>query len=44
MIRKQNYNTDIDMLFSVQKDDVVKIFYTASGATSYFRFIYAEGE
>lgn len=44
MIRKQNYNTDLDMLFSVQKGDVVRIFYTASGTTNYFRFIYAEGE
>ena len=27
-----------------RKGDVVKITYTASGATNYFRFIYAEGE
>lgn len=31
-------------LFPVQKDDVISVAYTVSGATSTFRFIYAEGE
>lgn len=31
-------------IFPVSKGDVVLISYTASGATSYFRFIYAQGE
>ena len=31
-------------IFPVQKNDVVKVNYTATGTTYYFRFIYAEGE
>ena len=31
-------------IFPVQKNDVVKVNYTATGTTNYFRFIYAEGE
>lgn len=32
------------LLLPVQKDDVASLWYTASGTTNTFRFIYAEGE
>lgn len=32
------------LFFPAQKDDSVVVWYTASGTTSTFRFIYAEGE
>lgn len=40
------YNSGVNLRdkLQVQKGDVVAVWYTASGATNYFRFIYAEGE
>lgn len=42
VVSSYNSRCDIDML--ARKNEVVKIEYTASGTTEYFRFIYAEGE
>lgn len=36
-------NSTQRQFFPVAKNDVIKITYTAGGATNYFRFIYAEG-
>nr|DAH99323.1 MAG TPA: short tail fiber protein [Caudoviricetes sp.] len=36
--------SDIRLLFPVSKGDIFQIHYTANDSTSYFRFIFAEGE
>ena len=43
---QQPYNSDDAIRFKLQaqKGDIVQINYSASGKTTYFRFIYAEGE
>lgn len=36
-------NTHLTLLMPVKKGDVITVNYNATGATNYFRFIYAEG-
>lgn len=37
-------NNNTKLLIPVKKNDVLQVIYSLSGATQYFRFIYAEGE
>lgn len=39
-----NSGTAMGDLFPAQKNDIIRIVYSASGTTNTFRFIYAEGE